>query len=436
MAKEITQKYWKWIAGTVLGVGIMWFFAARFVDAWSRRPTEERLSLGRQIFEHEWQRDDPLAGEGDGLGPVFNEKSCVACHFQGGVGGGGTNRFNVLAYEAMPAGDRTSPSGGVVHAFAIDEKFQESRDIISRRYPIQPGGTKVVNGCEQRTPSFNPLDFEEINTPPLFGLGLIDDISELSIGMNGAGRRLGKMSKELEGDFGQGTVGRARVLPDGRLGRFGWKGQFASVEEFVATACAVELGLSNPMRTQDVPQQNVPDSQAKLDIDRRQLRALVCFVENLPRPVEILPSDAEQRALAVHGKEVFAAVGCADCHTPDLGGVDGVYSDFRLYDVDESKDPAYRELPDDLVLAASHPLPSEWKTPPLWGVADSAPYFHDGQSRTLRDAIYRHGHDALASRKKFEKLGDDEQNAVIAFLETLRAPPGLAPAGSHDDVDH
>ena len=40
------------------------------------------------MFEREWQPNDPLA-HGDGLGPVFNAKSCAACHFQGGVGGGG-----------------------------------------------------------------------------------------------------------------------------------------------------------------------------------------------------------------------------------------------------------------------------------------------------------------------------------------------------------
>ena len=45
-------------------------------------------------------------------------------------------------------------------------------------------------------------------------------------------------------------------------------------------------------------------------------------------------------------------------------------------------------------LPDGHPLPEEWKTPPLWGVADSAPYFHDGGSPTLDAAIRRHEGDA------------------------------------------
>ena len=40
--------------------------------------------------------------------------------------------------------------------------------------------------------------------------------------------------------------GRVSRLADGRIGRFGWKGQTASLNDFVLTACAVELGLEVP----------------------------------------------------------------------------------------------------------------------------------------------------------------------------------------------
>ena len=49
----------------------------------------EQVTAGRALFEHEWVPHDPLAPEGDGLGPVFNAASCVACHHQSGPGGGG-----------------------------------------------------------------------------------------------------------------------------------------------------------------------------------------------------------------------------------------------------------------------------------------------------------------------------------------------------------
>ena len=72
---------------------------------------------------------------------------------------------------------------------------------------------------------------------------------------------------------------------------------------------------------------------------------------------------------------------------------------------------------------ARHPRPEEWKTPPLWGVADSAPYFHDGNSPTLRDAIVRHGGDAASVTKAYQGLPRVDQEAVVAFLRTLKAPP-------------
>ena len=47
-------------------------------------------SAGSELFHHVWKAGDSLTPDGDGLGPVFNERSCVACHNQGGSGGGGT----------------------------------------------------------------------------------------------------------------------------------------------------------------------------------------------------------------------------------------------------------------------------------------------------------------------------------------------------------
>ncbi len=66
--------------------------------------------------------------------------------------------------------------------------------------------------------------------------------------------------------------------------------------------------------------------------------------------------------------------------------------------------------------------PSEWRTPPLWGVADSGPYLHDGRAATLADAIKLHAGQATSSANRFTSLSDVQQEEVIAFLNTLRAP--------------
>ena len=73
------------------------------------------------------------------------------------------------------------------------------------------------------------------------------------------------------------------------------------------------------------------------------------------------------------------------------------------------------------------PRPSEWKTPALWGVADSAPYMHDGESPDLESAIKRHQGDAKSVTAKFNALTPRERADVVAFLKTLRAPASAPP---------
>jgi CxxC motif-containing protein (DUF1111 family) len=69
------------------------------------------------------------------------------------------------------------------------------------------------------------------------------------------------------------------------------------------------------------------------------------------------------------------------------------------------------------------PLSDEWRTPPLWGVAHSAPYLHDGRAATLEDAIRMHGGQGAASARQFDRLSRNERDQLIAFLKTLQAPP-------------
>src|SRR4029077_12683271 len=145
------------------------------------------------------------------------------------------------------------------------------------------------------------------------------------------------------------------------------------------------------------------------------------------------PADAAGYAKAVRGKELFNSIGCAACHTPDLGGVKGVYSDFQLHILEDpgvvggsSYGP---EPPSDVPLPEDHPKDTEWRTPPLWGVADSGPYMKHGAAAALRGAMLRHGGDAKLVREAYKKLKASDQEAVLSFLGTLKAPPGDLPAG-------
>jgi Di-haem oxidoreductase, putative peroxidase len=395
-----------------------------------RAPTASPMlrHAGLMLFEHHWQPADPLAG-GDGLGPVFNDRSCVACHFQGGVGGGGDTKHNVLTFEVHPAPGRPDVQGGIVHAFSLSQGCRESRVGLHDVFRIVPGGLKIVGGCFVQTRDFDPVRTESINATALFGAGWVDRLSSKTIVHQDRMRSLQIIGKELLADLDSVPPGRVRVLPDGRIGKFGWKAQFATLGEFVAAACANELGLGTPIMEQARPFTHEKATKVEADLDQEQFDALVAFVDTLPRPVQILPSEPGAPVAIEHGRTLFERVGCAACHIPDLGGIAGVYSDFLLHRVSEKsgEGSGYSEVP-VTPLPDGHPLPDEWKTPPLWGVADSAPYFHDGASPTLEAAISRHRGDAAVVTKAFEGLPATDRAAIVRFLKSLRAPSEAKPA--------
>lgn len=380
-------------------------------------------SAGRILFEREWRPQDPLA-LGDGLGPVFNAKSCVACHFQGGPGGGGPLERNVTAFQVLPTNRDPRLIQGIVHAFAVDTLYQESQEQLKQRFPVST--KRFVRGCITIIHDFDPVRIESINTPALFGAGRMDGISDSAIKRQRWKLVLNSAAEEVTGNYKGVSLGRPRILPGGRVGKFGWKSQFATLEEFVAAACANELGLGNPIMKQAKPLTRPTFESRQTDLSPESFSELVGFVAALPRPSEVIPESDVERDKRARGKELFHSIGCATCHTPDLDGVEGIYSDFLLHAMEKPRTiQGYVISNEELTgvpIPKEFPLPWEWKTPPLWGVADSAPYFHDGQSATLRAAIRRHRGSAASVTSAFKKLSAGEEEAILFFLGTLKAP--------------
>ncbi len=207
------------------------------------------------------------------------------------------------------------------------------------------------------------------------------------------------------------------------------EGQFATLEDFVAAACANEIGLGNPRLEQAKPI-GLNVRQETPDLDSEQFNDLVAFVRTLPRPEQAASDDPAAQSLVSRGQTVFGAVGCAICHVPDLGGLKGVYSDFLLHKMaDRGLENGYKkQIADDVPLPIDFPEADEWRTPPLWGVADSAPYFHDGASKTLETAITRHQGGAKPATLAYESLGPEDHEAILAFLKSLKAPKAALPA--------
>ncbi len=396
------------------------------------KPVDTAMAeAGKTLFTHDWTKGDTLTG-GDGLGPVYNATSCAQCHSQHGVGGSGGLDDNVTTFTVRSGTKGDEVREGVVHAFAVDTSLQENTAQIAPGVPRleRPSLNDLIRvaprsgTCSQVQTVPPGVQISQRNTPALWGAKLIDDIPDSVIIGNEKRERLkwGLAPSDSEDK----PVGRAVRLANGKVGRFGWKAQSPSLSAFVQAACANELGLSNPGQPQPRPmgQQDYP--MGGLDLTTEQCDQLTAFCASLPRPMERLPQDPQEAAIAKGGKELFHTVGCADCHTPAVGGVDGLYSDLLVHRMgrDLEGGGSYNDPPVPIPDGPPDRGPSagEWRTPPLWGVADSAPYMHDGRANTLEDAIRLHGGQGSRAAGRFAALNPREQSQLIAFLKTLKAP--------------
>jgi CxxC motif-containing protein (DUF1111 family) len=387
---------------------------------------------GSELFHHVWKADDSLSPDGDGLGPVFNERSCVACHNQGGSGGGGALDKNVTTFSRRLPGQ--TPREGVVHAHAAKDVFQETLHDVHEDLPriipkldqlVSVRATSSGSGRTSLIAMPPGVVVSQVNPPALFGARLIDAVPDRILIAAEWKQRLKWGNAPTKKD--ELPVGRVSRMPDGRIGKFGWKAQTATLADFVQAACANELGLGNPNIPQPTPL-GKPDYKPRgLDLTQQQCDEITAFVASLDQPTEVMPPDLKDQEIAAAGKKLFTTIGCADCHTPNLGSIEGIYSDLLLHRMGTEMvgAGAYYEkvvpVP-DTTSPSDGPMASEWRTPPLWGVADSAPYMHDGRATTLKEAIELHGGQGKNSSTRFSKLAEAEQNQLIAFLKTLRAP--------------
>ncbi|MGM0555258.1 MAG: di-heme oxidoredictase family protein [Myxococcota bacterium] len=324
---------------------------------------------GRAIF------DGDIAKR-EGLGPVFNGDSCRACHFEPTVGGAGPAGVNVIR-QGIVQGDTFFAVDGsdIVHRFNRDET-------------IRPEPDPTANVFEMR------------QSPALFGTGLIDAIPESEILANA----------DPNDDDGDEISGRAAMTPSGAVGRFGWKAVFPSLEAFVRDALSNEVGLT--VRADDaftagitMDDDGVPDPE----FFGEDFEALMFYSRMLSAP-----PNRNDESTETAGQALFRQTGCAKCHVPELEMSDGtpvrLYSDLLLHDVAPAD---YRGI------ESGDATMYEFRTPPLWGVGQTAPYMHDGLSETLDDAIMRHDGEARSVRQSYEALSEEDRSLLIDYLRGI-----------------
>ncbi len=334
---------------------------------------EQALFLaGRTTFDREF-------GISEGLGaPRMNGDSCRACHFDPVIGGSGPRGVNVMRQGIRTQGGQFAPPavGTILH------KVTALRDNDNRPQP-------------------EAEIFEHRQTPALFGMGLIELISDDTI-------IAGADPDDLDGD---GISGRVSRVDGGALGRFGWKAQVPSLAEFVRDAVSAELGMTLPLQPgltfgSILDNDDVPDPE----MDLEQAELLLAFMSLLGEPPRQPGSD---QPVVAEGELLFDAIGCAACHTPSMPSAEGpvaLYSDLLLHEI----------LPDGaLGIEDASANMWEFRTAPHWGLSQTAPYMHSGEADTIDQAIRLHDGEAGLTREAYLSLTAEQQAALLAFLDSL-----------------
>ena len=336
-----------------------------------------------------------------GLGPIFNDVSCAACH--SGDGRGRPN--NALVRIGSPDNDMHRALGG--------PQIQD-RAIAGALAEQMPGGVAY----SVRLP------------PPVFGAGLIEAIPESEI-----------LSRADPDDAdGDGISGRAnRVLPPAwvpatepgagrveRVGRFGRKAQTSSLLQQTVEAYLQDMGITSDFLPDENrnPMAGHPHDATDNVLDPEVPSSTVFAVVNYLRLLAP-PAPGAMNASREQSANLFRSVGCASCHVPELrtgnssvpalsNRTVALYSDLLLHDMG---DALADHRPDGQASGR------EWRTTPLWGLRlirqflnGDAFLLHDGRARTIEEAILLHGGEAQRSRDGFNALTPAERAALVDFV--------------------
>lgn len=302
----------------------------------------------------------------EGVGPLFNAQSCADCHSDPAPGGMSSNLFDTFI-----AGSDSDPVA----------RFHSIRELGDRcRLPT--GIPRDATSTSRRS------------SMTLRGSSLIDFVQPFDILANRATQPAA-------------IQGRANILSDGRIGKFGWKAATPTLIEFMGQAFRNEQGLTNGLERRDIVDA-CGANRVQPELDALPLVTTSAFMTTLDPPA---PTAA---CVASPGAAVFRATDCAGCHTPSFPGPGGtratLYSDLLLHDMG----PA---LADGFVQGAA--TGREFRTMTLSKLADRSHFLHDGRAADVSSAIQAHGGQGAASATAFGALNTADRDALLAFLGCL-----------------
>lgn len=407
------------------------------------RDNQRLFATGNAFFNQAWTEAPSGNMSRDGLGPLFNARSCSACHFKDGRGRPPLDDESELSSMLLRIGaPGTAPGqapladptyGDQLQPYGIDDVPGEGTPRVTHasltgQYADGETYELLVPSYVIDAPSHGPLA-EDLKisprvAPAMIGLGLLEALHE---------SRLRELA-DPEDDDGDGISGRLNLVWDVEAqqlatGRFGWKAEQPSVRQQVAGAFVGDMGITSSV----FPDQECTESETECqralsggdpEITDELLERVVRYSQLLAVPARRTFNDAS----VLRGKAVFSELGCQSCHTPShrtdsSAALEEVrdqliwpYTDLLLHDMGDA-------LSDDRPSFAA--AGNEWRTPPLWGlghypvVNGHDRLLHDGRARGVAEAILWHGGEAEAIKQAFVQLPAAERLDLIAFVESL-----------------
>ncbi len=429
-------------------------------------PEDKRkyFHAGRALAHQPWVKAPSSTTARDGLGPVYNARTCLACHANGGRGimprDGKTRlvqglvRVSILGknprYGVIPEptyGDQIqTQSATLAHQlgehrakFGPNDPRPEAYIYIDwQKVPFKyPDGSVV----ELRRPEirFENLGYGDFhpetmfslrNAPPIHGVGLLEMIDSRDIIVNEVSQKeLGLVSGRI--NWVWDPISRSLAI-----GRFGLKANKPSVLVQTAAAFHGDIGITNSIfpdqpcsAAQEICLRQVSGETAtEEEINDKLLNMVSDFAMNLgvPKARKAKNSVAENRITA--GRSLFASTGCIACHRPSYttknserfpqlsNQVIWPYTDLLVHDMGEG---LADHRPDFLASG------TEWKTPALWGIGinyrvnGGANLLHDGRAINIEEAILWHGGEAEFSQQNFINLPVEHRENLIKFVNSL-----------------
>ena len=405
---------------------------------------EHRASffVGHSFFNENWVVAPASTAGRDGLGPLFNTRSCSACHFQDGrsrppeLNDPMVTMLMRLSVPGNSAHGEPKPDptyGGQIQGQAVPNVPREADVYVS--YEEVPGRFADGASFSLRKPiysvtnlGYGPLAKDVMMSPrvapAMIGLGLLEIVPEKTL------QALADQQKRE----GNGVAGRMNYVWDeatGKTGagRYGWKAEQPTVRDQTAGAFVGDMGLTSSLMSDEnhTAREEICAKQPSgghPEVSDKILNDVVLYSRTLAVPARRNWTEPT----VLRGKALFAQASCVTCHVPKLQTGDcpdlpelsnqtiRPYTDLLLHDMGEG-------LSDNRpVFEASG---RDWRTPPLWGIGlvqkvnGHTFFLHDGRARNLAEAILWHGGEGEAAREKFRSMPKADREALIAFLESL-----------------